>query len=132
MLKSIKAQISYKLMPADEILNSLINLCNNDMFFIKACQNYFEKGNTFSFSWKTSIKDNSNKTCLNRNDLELLKSFSDIFGATDKDSQIENCNFFISEFETLQISAHEKSLNAPKIYNSLGLLTGILSVILFI
>lgn len=119
-------------MPADEILENLILIDNDSSFFLKDCKNYFSEGNTFSFSWKSSLKDNSGRTCLNKSDLELLKSFSDIFGTSDKDSQMENCDLFISEFETLQKSAHEKSQNAVKIYNSLGLLTGILSVILFI
>lgn len=132
MLKSIKAQISYRLTPAEDILNALASSNENDLFFLKDCKNYFQQGNSFSDSWKSSVKENSYKTCLNKNDLELLKSFSDIFGTSDKSGQTENCDLFISEFETLQRSAHEKAQSAPKIYNSLGLLTGILSVILFI
>lgn len=132
MLKSIKAQISYRLAPAEDILSSLVSVCENDLFFISDCKNYFQNGNSFSDAWKSSVKENSYKSCLNKNDLELLKSFSDIFGTSDKNGQTENCDLFIAQFEALQKTAHEKAQNAPKIYNSLGLLSGILSVILFI
>lgn len=132
MLSSVKSQITYTLAPADVILKYLCESDFKSIFFIEDCKACFDSGMSFCDAWKSSIEKNGHRSCLKQEDLEYLKAFADVFGNTGKAGQTENCDLYISGFEVRKIDAHEKSLNAPKLYNSLSVLIGVLSVLLLI
>lgn len=129
MLKYIRTLISYVSTPADKILDSLLESEYKDMFFIKDARERFRRGDSFSSAWKNAIDKNKSDTCLPQDCIEKLKAFSDTFGSADKQSELENCDTFISYFELRQKELHERAASAPRVYGSLGVLFGALAVI---
>ena len=87
------------------------------------------KGSCIESSWKNAIDKNKSDTCLPQDCLEKLKAFSDTFGSADKQSELENCDTYISYFELRQKELHERAVGAPRVYGSLGVLFGALAVI---
>lgn len=116
-------------MPADKIIDDLYSGEFKGVFFLPDCRKNFLNGESFSKSWKNSINSNITKTYLPKDCVEKLKSFSDMFGSSDKQSELGNCDLYISYFEGRQKELHEKAKDAPRIYSTLGILAGVLAVI---
>lgn len=104
----------------------------SDLFFLKKCRSSFENGESFRDAWKQSIAQCRLQSCLTREDILSLQAFSDVFGVSDKDGQLANCDLYIESFKQRRAEAHEKSKNAMRLYTSLGALMGVFAVILFL
>lgn len=79
--------------------------------------------------WNDAVDFNAN--CLNKNDIDVLKSFGNHLGDSDVEGQIKNINVFnsrISYYLSIAISESEKGC---KLYRNLGVYSGLLLAVLF-
>lgn len=72
-----------------------------------------------------------NMSGVNKNDIELLKSFGNHLGESDVEGQIKNINVFNSRISYYLKVATDESEKNCKLYRSLGMYSGLLIAVLF-
>ena len=75
---------------------------------------------------------NKNAHNLKPKDRELLLSFGELIGKSDVYSQQKHCEYFAEKLDTLATNAKEEAGKKGRLYVSLGTLSGIFAVIMFI
>lgn len=131
LLKTIKLQFDYVIMPTNEILILLSSKKDfENLKFLKLCNDIFKSGKSFYDSWCISIDTFYSQLSLNKEDIELLKMFAMEFGNSDKSGQISNCDMYINLFEKQLEIAKEKTKTMPHLYNTLSALLGVLTIII--
>lgn len=134
-LTILKSEIEYALSPLSVALLNIADKTKNPISNIFSQVSYeIEKrsGQEISDIWKKSLLDNSIKTYLVKEDIQYFESFGKCLGYLDRQLQLNNIeitiNYIKDKIEILNI----KSEKNKKMYNSLGILSGILICILFI
>lgn len=82
--------------------------------------------------WDFNINKYSKNSCMNKNDIKILRDFGTMLGSTDLDGQINN---FTSVIELLDAQITDAIIEKDKnagLYRSFGVYTGILISILLI
>ena len=69
--------------------------------------------------------------CLNKADIEIIKSFGNHLGDSDVEGQIKNINVFSSKISYYLAVALKESEKNCKLYRNLGIYSGLLIAVLF-
>jgi len=81
--------------------------------------------------WFTNVLENKKISFLAKEDIEVILSFGKCLGYLDKQMQINNIDFAINYIEQKIEEVTPASVNNKKMFNSLGILSGILFCIIF-
>lgn len=101
---------------------------DNSPLFIRKCCFLLEKYD-FPDAWKQVI-DNSSE--LTQKDKALLLHFGDCAGSSDKQTQLSEIEYILSEFDSLLKEKKEKEANEKKLCYVSGLTLGIMTLIMII
>lgn len=82
--------------------------------------------------WINSLERNQKNTFLNTQDIEYLKGIGDLLGYLDVDTQKNALEIYILHIDDEIKLLNESKDKNMKMYQSLGILTGLLVIILFI
>ena len=133
MVNAINAEIEYLLKPSADIIDSLVDRQDlADLKFLRSCLLKMNEGEDFYSAWRASLNDKENVAYLSDSDVEILNSFSELFGVTGCDGQSLNCNLFSSKLQFVLNEAVKDRDKYSKLFSSLGLLTGLCFIIVFI
>ena len=88
------------------------------------------KGKSMINAWKEALKDNDIKFILNKSELAEIERIGYWLGNSDVEGQISNINLTLDFLKKNLIKAQEDKEKYYKIYNNLGVLSGIAVVIL--
>ncbi|MBE7026922.1 MAG: hypothetical protein E7410_05100 [Ruminococcaceae bacterium] len=103
-----------------------------DSFFAYLSQTLKNQRISFEDSWQKSIEKNKSKMCLAEADIQILKEFSMRFGKSDVENEIKNIHNTRSAISTQLAEAKNACDTNKKMYQSAGVLGGILiAVMLF-
>lgn len=133
MLRQMKTQIVFKREPITILLENIVNGENyNKLTYINDVIDKMNAGFDFFDAWKKSINTFIKISALRRDDEYLLISFASNFGQSDAQGQAAECDACINLLEMRIEALKSKAENGIKIYNMLGILSGIfIAIILF-
>ncbi len=133
LLTVIRTQIDFSLLPTDTLLCSLCESREfSDFSFIHKVKKAFDGGAALEHAWNDALTEYATESALHTEEIELLSNFGSIFGSTDKSGQTANCTFFIEQLEGLAEKQRSSAEKNARLYNALGVLTGLFLVILLL
>lgn len=133
MLNVTENEIHYLCRPADElvsVLNSKSEL--DELKFIAECNRLMQSGVDFRTAWNESISKKCNIRFLKKEDVSVIRSFGEMFGTTDCDGQISNCQVHVQLVADKLGDARADRDRYASLSCSMGLISGIGMIILFI
>lgn len=129
------SEIEYSMNTLPEAVKNISSKINKPVsyFFDYFYNRLSERGiNSIDEIWSESIDTNKNKTYFDSEDIECFKSFGSTLGYLDKNMQINNINMVI-EYIDYKIEFINNSVQKnKKMYQSLGLLGGMLITIILL
>ena len=123
LLRHIKAQISCFCTPVRDIILSFENEALERAGFL--CE--AKKGDFVS-----AMSLCRDKIYLDTEEINLLLAFGEELGKSYRDEQIENCDYYIGELETLYSKRREEQPKKTRLYRSLVLSCGLMIIIVFL
>ncbi len=131
LLTAIQTQIEYTLMPTDKLLKTLCESAEFcDFSFVHTVKSRFDTGESLEDAWNGALKTYTVHSALEGGEIDLISAFSSAFGNTDKKGQSANCAFFIEQLEEKAKELRKTSQNTSRLYQALGVLSGVFLVIL--
>ena len=131
MIKSIKTQISSARIPLTDIIDNLLASGQFDnLSFLTAVKSDISNGESFQKSWEKALKSFAGINGLTKEDTALIIRFGENLGSSDTNGQTENCNTFIEMLSAEIQHLKSKAQSKVKIYNSMGVLSAALVIIL--
>lgn len=89
-----------------------------------------KKGQTFQEIWKEQVEKHLKKTTLSEKDLLRLNQFGEQLGYLDKDMQLSTIELYLEQLEEEINGARENSKKNGRLYQSLGIMGGVLITVL--
>lgn len=133
LLTVIRTQIDFALLPTDSLLCTLCESREfSDFSFIHQVQKAFDSGVPLETAWNDALAEYALSSALHAEEVELITAFGSTFGNTDKSGQTANCTFFIEQLEQLTEKQRSSAEKNARLYNALGVLTGLFLVILLL
>ena len=83
-------------------------------------------------AWEISVTEKAETTCLNDEDIEILKSFGKLLGTTDKEGQLNNIALTLHQLKNQEIKAEEEKSKNGTLYTRLGIMAGAAVVIVIL
>lgn len=91
-------------------------------------RSFYTVRDAWTYSAEAVLKDSS----LDRADIELVKSFGNILGCSDREDQKKHFELFYLQIKHQESAAQEEINRSAKMYRSLGFLLGIAVVVVLI
>jgi len=132
MLKLMQTEIEYVNMPTYELLKNAYKRQElSDLFFLEDCLMKLDAGTPFDLCWQETVCRNKPPE-LEGDDIELILSFGNSLGTTDRDGQLKLCGMY-EEMTVQKIGqAKEKIKTHASLYSKLGIICGLAVVIILI
>lgn len=133
LLTVIRTQIDFALLPTDTLLCTLCASREfSDFSFIHMVKKSFDNGEPLESAWNGALSEYASLSAMRTEEIELIAAFGSVFGNTDKSGQTANCTFFIDQLESLVEKQRSIAEKNARLYNALGVLTGLFLVILLL
>ena len=129
-LNYFKSKIEYTYEPLKEIFLDISNNLNYNIGNIFKIASLNMEKMSAEYAWRNSIELSEN--CLNKNDLEIIKSFGKTLGQTDIQGQLNKTNLTLELIERQIEDATKEQNKNEKLYKTLGFITGMGLVIILI
>ena len=129
----LESKIKFTYEPLGEIFEEISNLYSKNSInyiFISAKENMNNLG--VKKSWDDAINSNSQRLCLNNEDLNIIKSLGNMLGKTDVDGQLNEIKLSINFLDTQIAIAEEECKKNEKMYRTLGTIFGLAIIIILI
>lgn len=107
----------------DEIIKKLIDEIVN---------RYENNKSSLHICWQESIDCIITKTSLKEKEIDILKVIGTNLGVTNRENQIEYIDSIIEKINVIVEDLQSNKTNKCKVYKSMGVMTGLLIVILFV
>ncbi len=131
VLESIAGELSYTLAPPEEIIKSLTartTLCKAG--YLTACQSFCRKGVPFPQAWNRAVREW--KGALSARDREILTAVSETLGTCSEKEALTALEGAKRLLQEELKNAQEYAQVHGKLYRTLGMLSGVFLVILWI
>lgn len=133
MVNAIQTEIEFLLLPTAEIITSLTSRTDlSDLKFLQCCEAKMNDGIDFKSAWNESVCDSENSFFFKKSDVEILTSFSELFGVTDREGQFLNCRLYCEKIQLALTEAKQSRDKYSKLLSSLGILAGLYILVVFI
>jgi stage III sporulation protein AB len=133
-LQSLEAEIMYGHTPLNEASRRLSQQLPSplDQFFGTFEKRLTETETTVRDAWEESLKEIWGKTALKKGEFEIMKQFGETLGRHDRISQQKQILLTLTHLEREAIEARDKQARYEKMVKSIGFLSGLLLIVLFI
>ena len=133
MLSITENEIRFFCRPSDELVSLLSSKSElAELKFIQSCNKLMGQGEDFRSAWSKSLDDNSKIRFLKKDDISVLRSFGEMFGTTDCAGQLSNCQVHIQLTEDKLNDARADRDRYASLSCSMGMISGIGLIIIFI
>ncbi len=134
MMKVLKNEITYN---NESILEAIKKTANtNDQvindFLLEVIHIYEVENLSLNDSWIKATDNTLKESNIAKPDLELISQIGNNLGITCKATQIDYIENFIFKIDLIEEELQSKKEEKCKLYKSMGVMTGLLIVILFI
>jgi len=129
----LEDEIRYSATPVVLLMKKLSedSVCGKLLIFAN-CHKYLMQGVQFQKAFHDAIDASRDEIYLESEDIDLILAFGNGLGVSDVEGQILNTKRYSKIFEGRIADLKEKTRSKVKLYESLGLLTGIFVAILLI
>ena len=130
----IKGEIRYQPSPLPELFQRISAKMEHkykDIFQTLAQELQKKEGKGFSEIWGFVWKKEEQKLSFQKEDIEVLLTFGETFGYLDKETQLHNLEYLITQLEGQIQDAKQKKQSGQKLYQTLGVIGGFFLAILF-
>lgn len=132
MLKLMQTEIEYVNMPTYELLKNASQRQElSDVLFIKDCLKNLDNGMSFDSGWEQAVNQ-SKLSELESDDIQLIISFGNSLGTTDREGQLNLCGMYEKMAENKIEEARNRMKTHAALYSKLGAICGIAVVIILI
>lgn len=130
----LKNEINYSLTPLPEAFESVSRrtLGEISLFFQKMSELLRTSGKTMEKLEDSELSRILKESCLNEKDIKMVVEFVKNLGLGDKESQISNICLQVENLEQEIETAKEQEKSNGKLFKTLGVLTGIFIIVIFI
>lgn len=133
-LQSLEAEIMYGHTPLHEAARRLAAQLTKPLssLFDNFAKKLTNSETTVSEAWETSLIEAWKLTALRQGEFEIMRQFGETLGRHDRLSQQKHIMLTLSHLEREEADARDIQSKYEKMVKSLGFLTGLLLIILFI
>lgn len=134
-LQMLETEIVYSNTPLPLAFNSVQKKCGRPVknLFKTTSENLDKKVfGTVGEAFSASIEENKDILSLNREDMEILKSFGYSIGSSDVEGQVKSFNMVLKQLDGQEIKAEDIRSKNEKMYRNLGFLAGLAIVIILL
>lgn len=133
-LQSLEAEIMFGHTPLHEASQRLARQLSKPLseLFAKFSKKLSETETTVREAWEESLNAVWKKTALKKGEYEIMRQFGETLGRHDRYSQQKHIQLALAHLAHEEQDAYEKQSKYEKMFKSLGFLSGLLIVILFI
>lgn len=134
-LQMLETEITYSSTPLPYAFEIISQKCGSPVKEIFKAVSDKLKGRHYSTvgeAFEKALLDCNNMTCYKKEDMEILKSFANSLGSSDREGQIKSFNLVIKQLEGQENIAEESRAKNEKMYKSLGLLSGLAIAIILL
>jgi stage III sporulation protein AB len=133
-LQSLEAEIMYGHTPLLEAARRLTAQLTKPLshFFQEFATKLTASDTTVRDAWEDSLKEVWKKTAFKREEYEIMKQFGETLGRHDRHSQQKQIMLTLTHLEREEAEARESQAKYEKMVKSLGFLSGVLLIIIFI
>lgn len=131
----LRGDIRYANTPLPEAIGSMAerNHSNFKTFFQKIAEELIKlEGKTFGEIWGKSVDEDLKDTCINKKDKACLANLGESLGYLDKEMQINTIDLYIEQLETELEDTLGTVKEKTRLYNLLGVLSGIFITIIML
>lgn len=125
-LGAAETEIRFAALPVEEI----VVRHGEELPFLRVCAARCENGERFTLAWRDGVRAVGRETGLSRADLSLLRGFGEGFGVSDTDGQLSHCALYAKLTEDNLKNAREEKTRKSKLYQTLGIFSGIAAALL--
>jgi stage III sporulation protein AB len=131
-LTLISAEIRYFASPTDDIIAKLNSASEyKQLHVFELCRENLEYTRDFAKAWALALEKSKPYLSLDKGDFDTLTWFGSLFGTTDMQGQIANCERYCGLLEQRLDIAREDKAKRGRMYTSLGVLAGVFFAVLF-
>lgn len=131
VLGGMEGEFSFCLSPPDETVQRLLT---RESFaqaqYLALCDTYCKEGAPFPSAWRCAAKDGAG--ALAAEDVQILASLADTLGQSDLNGQLTALSHTKSLLSIRLEHARERSATRGKLYRTMGMLTGLFLIILWV
>ena len=128
VMQMLETEVVYGATPLPVALCSVSNKADGlvSSFFRNVSECLSERSfYTFGEAWNDSAEKLLMESSLVKSDIELIKSFGNILGCSDREDQKKHFQLFYLQLRHQEDSATEEIKRSAKMYRSLGFLLGV-------
>lgn len=133
LIQNLETEIVYSYTPLAEAFHSIADAEKGpiaSIFYDTAVILERREGISFKQAWNKALSKNIPKTCLNKDDEEILLTLGSGLGLSDDVNQKKHINLILEKLRIEEIKAEEERKKNEKLYQSLGFIGGATLVIL--
>lgn len=133
-LQSLEAEIMYGHTPLHEAARRLSAQLSKplSLFFDGFARKLTDTETTVHEAWETSLREIWKLTALKQGEFEIMKQFGETLGRHDRFSQQKHIMLTLTHLEREEADAIQSQAKYEKMVKSLGFLSGVLLIIIFI
>lgn len=132
-LSLISNEIRYFATPTEDIIEKLDSSKEfKNLYIFNYCKNNFKTSRDFSRAWSDALLQSKQKLSLDDGDYEALTFFGSIFGTTDTEGQMANCERYKNLLQQRLDCAREDKSKRGRMYTSFGVLAGVFFAVIFL
>lgn len=133
MIKILKNEITYNNESILEAIRKSVTTADKMIDeFLFGVIDIYKNGVSLKEAWENSVEINLKKSVMKDTDLELIKQLGNNLGVTCRETQIDYIDNFIGKIDMLEAELQEQKEEKCKLYKSMGVMTGLFIVVLFI
>lgn len=132
-LTMLESEISFTLAPLHQAFASIARQLESrpvGAFFEELSSQLEQNSIQVQKTWTNILKKRESQLYLSKSDLEILAAFATNLGKTDRDNQMKSIRHTLAQLELQREQAEQACIKNKKMYQSFGVLSGILIAIL--
>lgn len=135
LLNLLEAEIVYLSTPLPLALEKVARYASaplNSLFIMARDELLSGDGITAGEAWVKAVDSFQDKSCLDEEDLNILRQFGAGLGGSDKDEQIKNIQLTKELLKQQEWKADEKRYKNERMWRSMGFLSGLAIVLILL
>ncbi|KMK76987.1 stage III sporulation protein SpoIIIAB [Alkalihalobacillus pseudalcaliphilus] len=133
-MQSLEAEMLYGLTPLAQASSNIAAQLSKPIagLFDRFAHRLLEKEESAAQAWSESVQETWSQTAMLESEKEIMTQFGATIGQQDHDQQKKQIQLVLTHLKREEWEAREKQLKYEKMLKSLGFLSGLLIVIVFI
>ena len=125
-LSAAQTEIRFAALPVEQI----VQRHGGEMEFLKICGESCKSGGSFLSAWNNGVRSGTKGRGLIAGDIGLLQGFGEGFGASDTEGQLSHCTLYSELISESLKNAREEKKRKSKLYQTLGVFSGMTAALL--